>query len=111
MWILRWLLLIVVLFFLVGFLSQNADDVVTVRLLGWVSPPMPLGYALLLAGVAGYVLSLLVALINQLRLRAQIASLRRKNRDLQTELDRLRNFALEGEIAGEGAAITGEKQP
>ena len=30
MWILRWLLPIVMLFFLVGFLSQNADDAVTV---------------------------------------------------------------------------------
>jgi len=110
MWILRWLLLIVVLFFLVGFLSQNADDVVTMRLMGWISPPMPLGYALLLAGVAGYVLSLLVALINQLRLRGQIAALRRKNRDLQTELDRLRNFALEGEITTEATPITEENK-
>jgi uncharacterized integral membrane protein len=98
MWILRWLLLIVVLFFLVGFLSQNADQIVTVKIMGWTAPELPLSYALFLAGIAGYALCLIVALINQLRLRSQISGLRRKNRELQNELDRLRNFALEGEI-------------
>lgn len=98
MWILRWILLIVVLFFLVGFLSQNADQIVSVRLMGWTSPDLPLSYALFLAGLAGYALCLLVALINQIRLRSQIGALRRQNRELQIELDRLRNFALEGEF-------------
>jgi uncharacterized integral membrane protein len=99
MWILRWLLFIILLFFLVGFLSQNADQIVAIRILGWQSPDMPLAYALIFAGTAGYVLCLLVALINQLRLRGQIGALRRRNRELQAELDRLRNFALEGEFS------------
>lgn len=112
MWILRWLLLIIVVFFLIGFLSQNADQIVMIRLLGWSSPEMPLSYALFLAGLTGYVLCLLVALINQLRLRGQIAGLRRKNRDLQIELDRLRNFALEDDLPGRGAAsVSEEKRP
>jgi uncharacterized integral membrane protein len=109
MWILRWLLLIVVLFFLVGFLSQNADQIVSVKLMGWTSPDLPLSYALFLAGLAGYALCLLVALINQIKLRSQIGSLRRKNRELQNELDRLRNFALEEELPGTPGAE--EKQP
>jgi lipopolysaccharide assembly protein A len=110
MWILRWLLFIILLFFLVGFLSQNADQIVSVRILGWQSPEMPLAYALILAGTAGYVLCLLVALVNQLRLRGQIGALRRRNRELQTELDRLRNFALEGEFSpAETTALTEEK--
>ncbi|HEY3294865.1 MAG TPA: LapA family protein [bacterium] len=100
MWILRWLLLILVMFFLVGFLSENADQIVTVKLLGKPFPDAPLSYALFFAGLAGYVLCLIVALINQLRLRGQIGTLRRKNRELQIELDRLRNFALEGDIPG-----------
>lgn len=112
MWILRWLLLIVIVFFLIGFLSQNADQIVMVRLLGWASPEMPLSYALFLAGLIGYVLCLFVALINQLRLRGQIAGLRRKNRELQIELDRLRNFALEDELPGKrGSAVSEETLP
>lgn len=97
MWIFRWFLLIVVLFFLIGFLSQNSDQVVYVRLLGWESPELPLSYMLFLAGLAGYGLCLIVALVNQLRLRSQISQLRKQNRDMHTELNRLRNFALEEE--------------
>ena len=100
MWILRWLVLILVMFFLVGFLSENADQIVTVRLMGRPFPEIPLSYALFLAGLAGYVLCLIVALINQLRLRGQISTLRKKNRELQVEMDRLRNFALEGDLPG-----------
>ncbi len=100
MWILRWLVLILVMFFLVGFLSENADQIVTVRLLGRPFPDAPLSYALFFAGLAGYVLCLIVALINQIRLRSQISALRRKNREQQIELDRLRNFSLEGDIPG-----------
>ncbi len=97
MWILRWFLFIILLFFLVGFLSQNSDQIVSARLLGWTSPDMPLSYMLILAGIVGYVLCMVVATINQLRLRSQIASLRRENRAQQVELDRLRHFALEDE--------------
>ena len=97
MWIFRWFLLIILMFFLVGFLSQNSDQNVFVRLLGWESPELPLAYMLFLAGLAGYGLCLIVALVNQIRLRSQIGHLKRLNRDLQTELNRLRNFALEEE--------------
>ena len=112
MWILRWLLLIIVLFFLVGFLSQNADQSVTVRLLGWQWTDVQVSYALFLAAVVGYFVATLVALINQLRLRSQINALRRRNREMQIELDRLRNLALEGELpAGEVLPPTGEDLP
>ena len=111
MWILRWILLIIVLFFLVGFLSQNADQVVTVRLMGWTSPDMPLSYALFLAGLAGYALCLLVALINQIRLRSQISALKRQNRELHVELDKLRNLALEGEFPMTESAAAEEGKP
>ncbi|MBU1985530.1 hypothetical protein KJ815_14125, partial [bacterium] len=67
MWILRWLFAIVIIFFLVGFLSQNSEQIVAVRLLGWASPELPLSYALFLAGVFGYLVCLLVALTNQIR--------------------------------------------
>jgi uncharacterized integral membrane protein len=97
MWIFRWFLLIILLFFLVGFLSQNSDQAASVKLMGWESPELPLSYMLFLAGLAGYAICLLVALVNQIRLRTQIAQLRKLNRSLQTELNRLRNFALEEE--------------
>jgi uncharacterized integral membrane protein len=97
MWIFRWVILLLVVFLLVGFLSQNSDDKVMIRLMGWESPELPLSFMLFLAALAGYIVSLLVAIINQIRLRAQISAMRRENREVREELDRLRNFALEEE--------------
>jgi len=95
MWIFRWVLLLLIVFLLVGFLSQNSDDKVMIRLMGWESPELPLSFMLFLAALAGYIISLLVAIVNQIRLRAQISAMRRENRAVREELDRLRNFALE----------------
>jgi uncharacterized integral membrane protein len=95
MWIFRWILLLLIVFLLVGFLSQNSDDKVMIRLMGWESPELPLSFMLFLAALAGYIISLLVAVVNQIRLRAQISAMRRENRAVREELDRLRNFALE----------------
>lgn len=112
MWILRWILIIIFVFFLVGFLSQNSGYDVNVRILGWTSPDMPLAYMLVIAAIIGYLLSLLVAVINHIRLRSQITALRRRQRELQAELDRLRNFALEDEgAAAAGAKTTGRRLP
>jgi len=105
MWILRWLLLLVVIFFLVGFLSQNADPKVHVQIITWESPELPLSFMLFLAALVGYIVSLLVAVINQLRLRSEISAQKRRNQALQHELERLRNFALE-EDSGTGVSHT-----
>lgn len=99
MWILRWIVLIVVLFFLMGFLLQNSYEHASVKIFGWTSPEWPLAYLLFLAGFIGYVLSFLVAIVNQIRLRMQIAELRRENRRAREELDRLRNLAIEEDVA------------
>jgi uncharacterized integral membrane protein len=101
MWILRWLLLLIIIFFLVGFLSQNAEPKVHVQIITWESPELPLSFMLFLAALVGYIVSLLVAVINQLRLRSEISAQKRRNQALQHELERLRNFALE-EDSGTG---------
>ncbi len=95
MWILRWLLFLVVIFFLVGFLSQNSTPKVQVQIITWQSPELPLSFMLFLAALAGYIVSLLVAVINQLRMRSEISAQKRRNQALQNELERLRNFMLE----------------
>lgn len=95
MWIFRWFLLTIVVFFLVFFLSQNSDDKVMVRLLGWETPELPLSFMLFLAALVGYFVSLLVAIVNQIRLRSEIARERRRNKALEQEIERLRNFMLE----------------
>lgn len=95
MWIFRWLILIIVIFLLVGFLAQNSQEQVSVNIFGWTSPIWPLSYMLFLAGFVGYVISFLVAIVNQVGLRSQIAQLKRQHRQVREELDRLRNLAIE----------------
>lgn len=97
MWILRWLIFLIVVFFLVGFLSQNSEPKVQVQIITWQSPSLPLSFMLFLAALAGYIVSLLVAVINQLRLRSELSAQKRRNQSLQNELERLRNFMLEEE--------------
>lgn len=97
MWILRWLIFLIVIFFLVGFLSQNSEPKVQVQIITWQSPLLPLSFMLFLAALAGYIASLLVAVINQMRLRSEISAQKRRNQSLQNELERLRNFMLEEE--------------
>ena len=111
MWILRWILLLLVIFFLVMFFSQNSNEKVIVSMMNWTSPELPVSFMLFLAALAGYILSLMVAVINQLRLRAQISKMRRENREVQAELDRLRNFALEEEQNEEIKATSEESVP
>lgn len=102
MWILRWLIILIVVFFLVGFLSQNADPKVHIEIIGWKSPDLPLSFMLFLAALVGYAASMLVAIVNQLRLRSEISAQKRRNQALQNELERLRNFALEEDTSGTG---------
>lgn len=106
MWILRWLLLLIIIFFLVGFLSQNAEPKVQVQIITWQSPSLPLSFMLFLAALVGYIVSLLVAVINQLRLRSEISAQKRRNQALQSELERLRNFALEDDGSESGVTPT-----
>ena len=97
--IFHWIILIVVLVLVVAIFTQNNQMQGTVKIFKWqTSPDWPISYSLLLAGLAGYLLSLLVAVINQLRLRAQIGHLKRENRQVREELDRLRNLAVEEDM-------------
>ncbi len=97
--IFHWIILIVVLVLVVAIFTQNNQMQGTVKIFKWqTSSDWPISYSLLLAGLAGYLLSLLVAVINQLRLRAQIGHLKRENRQVREELDRLRNLAVEEDM-------------
>ncbi len=100
--IFHWIILIVVLVLVVAIFTQNnqtLETAETVKIFKWqTSPDWPISYSLILAGLAGYLLSLLGAVINQLRLRAQIGHLKRENRQVREELDRLRNLAVEEDM-------------
>jgi uncharacterized integral membrane protein len=105
------IILIVVLVLVVAIFTQNNQTLGTTKIFKWqTSPDWPISYSLLLAGLAGYLLSLLVAVINHLRLRAQIGRLKRENRQVREELDRLRNLAVEEDMTLSSSSEESETQ-
>ena len=59
------------------FAIQNIDPVV-IRFLGWRVEGMPLALVILLSALAGLVFATMVAMVQQLRLRARIRALERQ---------------------------------
>ena len=98
MWIIRWVLITILILVLVGFLGLNQDEFVDVDFLFWESPPIALAYALFFAFALGMVVHLLISILSQFQLRAQIGRKRREIRKLQDELERLRNLTIEEEL-------------
>ena len=98
MWIIRWIFFTAGLLALVSFMGQNQDDEVIVRFFVWHTPPLKLAYALFIAFGLGVFLYLVLSLLKQFQLRAEIGQLKRQIRKLHEELEQLRNLAIEEEI-------------
>lgn len=95
MWIVRWVFITIILLALVGFMGQNQNDEVVIKFFLWQSPVLKLAYALFLAFGLGVLLTLLVSILKQFQLRAEIGRLNRQIRKLHEELEQLRNLAIE----------------
>ncbi|TKJ41839.1 hypothetical protein CEE37_04530 [candidate division LCP-89 bacterium B3_LCP] len=110
MWIVRWILIIVLILALVGFLGLNQDELVDVDFLFWESPPIPLAYALFFAFACGMVVHLLMAIFRQLKLRSVINKQKRQIRRLQDELENLRNLSIDDELPASQTVGTNNNQ-
>jgi uncharacterized integral membrane protein len=95
MWIIRWILIILVFLIFLGFALQNQEQMVSVRILQWMSPNMPLYWPLYIAFVGGVLLCILVVVMKVLKFKGDIHQLQRENRKIREELNRLRNANIE----------------
>lgn len=98
MWILRWILGALLIIAILGFALQNQEQTVSVRLIKWQSPVMPLYFFLYLAYGAGLLTWVLVSTLNTLKLKGEVYRLQREKRKITEELNRLRNVNIEEEI-------------
>ena len=98
MWIVRWVFITLILLALVGFMGQNQNDEVVIKFFLWRTPVLKLAYALFLAFGLGVLLTLLISILKQFQLRAEIGRLNRQIRKLHEELEQLRNLAIEEEL-------------
>lgn len=101
MWIIRWSLIVIVLLGLLGFSLQNQSQRVVINIGTYVSPEMPLYFALYLSFALGILVFFLISIYNLLQLKTEIGKQKRDNRKLREELDRLRNISIEEELPSE----------
>lgn len=99
MWIVRWILGALLIIIILGFALQNQDQTVTVNILKWQSPVLPLYFFLYLAYAAGILTWLLVSTLNILRLKGDLHKLHREKRKITEELNRMRNANIEEVVA------------
>ncbi len=98
MWIIRWSLIILVLLAILGFSLQNQDQKVQIHIGGYITPEMPLYFALYIAFALGVLVFFLISIYNLFQLKTEIGRHKRENRRLRDELDRLRNLSIEEEV-------------
>jgi len=99
MWIVRWILGALLIIIILGFALQNQDQTVTVKIIKWQSPILPLYFFLYLSYAAGILTWLLVSTLNILKLKGDVHKLHREKRKIMDELNRMRNANIDEVIA------------
>ena len=97
MWILRWILGALLIIVILGFALQNQDQTVSVKILKWQSPILPLYFFLYLSFGAGILTWVIVSALNILKHKGEILKLQKEIRKTRDELDRLRNVSIDEE--------------
>ena len=97
MWIVRWILTALIILLILGFALQNQEQTVSVRILNWTTPNLPLYFFLYAAFAAGVLIWAVVSAFHMLKLKKTIHRLEKKNSRTQRELDKLRNITIESE--------------
>jgi uncharacterized membrane protein YciS (DUF1049 family) len=98
MWIIRWIFVTILLLAAVAFMGQNQQDKVFVHFFTWVSPEIEVSYLLFIAFGSGVLVHLLFSVLKQFQLQAEMSRLKRQIRKLHSELEQLRNLAIEEEL-------------
>lgn len=97
MWILRWILGALLIIIILGFALQNQDQTVSVKIIKWQSPVLPLYFFLYISFGAGILIWVIASALNILKLKGDILKLQKENRKTRDELNRLRNANIEEE--------------
>lgn len=94
MWFLRWVVTFFVLLFSIWFATANLDPVGLNNPWSGQYHTMPVAVLVLASIAVGMVIWGVVSFFASLGLRREIRQLKRRNRDLKSELTRLRNLSV-----------------
>ena len=107
MWIVKWVIMVAAVIFLIGFAMQNADVNVPIRFLKWETiNPLPLWLVMYVSFAAGLVFWLGVSIYQVLALKNEQRKSSRKIKNLENELNKLRNVSVEDAILPESQEET-----
>ena len=96
MWILKWIFIVIAVIFVIGFAMQNADVQVPIKFYKWETiNDLPLWLVMYLSFIAGMVFWLLISIYQMVNLRSENRKQQKRIKNLEQELNRLRNVAVE----------------
>ena len=101
MWILKWLGGTILVLLIIYFAIQNTEATVVVKFYKWQSVDLPLWVVMYLSFAAGILTWLIVSIVRIVKLKGDMRKLKKNNKRLQDELNRLRNVAIEEESGGD----------
>jgi uncharacterized integral membrane protein len=99
MWIVKWTLGAILILLILGFALQNSWQVVQVKILNWVSPELPLYFIIYISFALGILTWLLVSIFKILQLKNDGRQFKKRNQQLQDELNKLRNLSVEDAVS------------
>lgn len=92
---LKWIFIILVIFIILGFALQNQDQTVSIKVIQWQSPILPIYWFIYAAFIFGLVFWIAISTINIIRIKTDNRKLKKEVQKLQKELDRLRNVDID----------------
>lgn len=95
MWIVKMVLWVLLTLFLIFFASENAHQEVQVQFWKWESQPLALWLVMFFSFAAGVVVWLIGSIFKILQLKNEIRKMRKENKSIASELDRLRNVTID----------------
>lgn len=98
MWIIKWIVGALLIILIIGFAMQNMEQQVSVSFLTWHSVNLPLWVVMYASFAFGVLFWLVVSIFQILALKAENRKIRKEVRKLKTELDQLRNVAVEESV-------------
>jgi putative membrane protein len=109
MGVIRWLLILIVLFVLIVFGAENMEPITlkfSIFNLFSYKAEMPLFFVVVVAVFSGAALAGLIGLADHVRLRSQLRKQRKAVARLEDEVKSLRNLPLEDELEGDISPVT-----
>jgi uncharacterized integral membrane protein len=111
MWIIKWILIVLVVIFLIGFAMQNSQVNVPLRFMKWETVnDMPLWLIMYLSFIAGMIFWLAVSIYQVISLKSESHKWQKRTRQLENELNRLRNVSVEDTVLPAGTDTQGDER-